>query len=98
MGGGSSQRLDDSGNCCKMDGIFELLSNRQILDDNWTLMLTAPVKSFIKHLMWGGSFLEWEIALRSDLETRNLLPALHQINDPSPVTYSPKAPVSSSVK
>lgn len=23
-------RLDDSGNCCKMDGIFKLLSNRQI--------------------------------------------------------------------
>lgn len=37
------------------------------LDDNWTLMLTASVKSFIKHLTWGGSSVEWETALKSDL-------------------------------
>lgn len=28
----SLQRLDDSGKCCKMDGIFELLSNRLIFE------------------------------------------------------------------
>lgn len=37
------------------------------LDDNWTLMLTASLKSFIKHLTWGGSSVEWETALKSDL-------------------------------
>lgn len=34
------------------------------LDDNWTLMLTASVKSFMKHLAWGGRpEVEWETAL-----------------------------------
>lgn len=35
------------------------------LDDNWTLMLTASVKSFMQRLTRGGSLVEWEAAFKS---------------------------------
>lgn len=37
------------------------------LKDNWTLMLTASLNSFISHLIWGGSLVLRETALKSDL-------------------------------
>lgn len=40
------------------------------LNDNWTLMLTASVRSFIKRLKWGGSLVKWETALKFDLEVQ----------------------------
>lgn len=50
------------------------------LNDNWTLMLTASVKTFMKHLTWGGSgtsyMVEWETALKSDLGDQESTSAL----------------------